>query len=59
VQQDSDISEPGEDGTEEQKTDDEETKRAARIKQIVDALPPLTDEQKDILALIFSPRRRH
>jgi len=28
----------------------------AYVKKVVDALPPLTDEQRDLLALIF---RRH
>jgi len=29
----------------------------AHVKKVVDALPPLTDEQRDLLALIF--RNRH
>lgn len=58
MQQHTEISEMRKDGTEEQKTENEETMRAARIKQIVDNLPPLTEEQKDVLALIFSTRKR-
>jgi len=27
-------------------------------KEVVDALPPLTDEQRDLLAVIFRQRRR-
>jgi hypothetical protein len=30
----------------------------AYVKEIVDALPPLTSEQRDLLALIFRNRRR-
>jgi len=30
----------------------------AYVKEVVDALPPLTDEQRDLLALIFRQRRR-
>ena len=30
----------------------------AYVKEVVDALPPLTDEQRDLLALIFPQRRR-
>lgn len=57
MQQDTDINESRKDGTEEQNTDTEETTRAERIRQIVDGLPPLTEEQKDVLALIFSTRK--
>jgi len=30
----------------------------AYVKEVVDALPPLTDEQRDLLAVIFRQRRR-
>lgn len=30
----------------------------AYVKKVVDALPPLTDEQRDLLALIFRSRQR-
>jgi hypothetical protein len=30
----------------------------AYVKEVVDALPPLTDEQRDLLAVIFRHRRR-
>jgi hypothetical protein len=30
----------------------------AYVKEVVDALPPLTDEQRDLLALIFRQHRR-
>ena len=30
----------------------------AYVKEIVDALPPLTSEQRDLIALIFRNRRR-
>lgn len=58
MQQDPDTAEERKDGTAEQKTDDGETARAARIRKIVDDLPPLTEEQKDVLALIFSTQHR-
>jgi hypothetical protein len=35
---------------------DHEEGMNAYVKKVVDALPPLTDEQRDLLALIF---RRH
>ena len=30
----------------------------AYVKEVVDSLPPLTDEQRDLLALIFRSRHR-
>ena len=36
---------------------DDEDALNAHVRKVVDALPPLTDEQRDLLALIF--RNRH
>jgi hypothetical protein len=36
---------------------DDEDELSAHVKKVVDALPPLTDAQRDLLALIF--RNRH
>jgi hypothetical protein len=57
VQQDPDTNGDRKDGTAEQ-TDNEETAREIRVRRIVDALPPLTEEQKDVLALIFGARHK-
>jgi hypothetical protein len=38
--------------------DDDEDDLDAYVKEIVDALPPLTDQQRDQLTLIFRDRRR-
>jgi hypothetical protein len=38
--------------------DEDEGDLDAYVKEIVDALPPLTSEQRDLLALIFRNRRR-
>jgi hypothetical protein len=36
---------------------DDEDDLNAPVKKVVDALPPLTDEQRDLLALIFRSRQ--
>lgn len=38
--------------------DEDEDDLDTYVKEVVDALPPLTDEQRDLLALIFRHRRR-
>jgi hypothetical protein len=38
--------------------DEDEDSLDAYVKEVVDALPPLTDEQRDLLAVIFRQRRR-
>ena len=37
---------------------EDEGRLDAYVKEVVDALPPLTDKQRDLLALIFRQRRR-
>ncbi len=37
---------------------EDEDDLGAYVKEVVDALPPLTDEQRDLLALIFRQRRK-
>jgi hypothetical protein len=38
--------------------DEDEDSLDAYVKEVVDALPPLTSEQRDLLAVIFRQRRR-
>jgi hypothetical protein len=37
---------------------DDEDELNAHVKKVVDALPPLTEAQRDLLALIFRNRHR-